>query len=100
MARKAATTPPEETPEQREARIVAAKVARDAERSENFVRLAKQRMTNALYRVGQVGALGGPQYLGTEEQKAKIVTALRNAVTAVEDAFKPKAGGSKEEFDF
>lgn len=53
-------------------------------KSAKFLRLANARMPGALKRIGHIANLGGPGYESTEEQRAKIVKALRDAVDMVE----------------
>lgn len=55
--------------------------------AEKFVRLAEQRMGNALKYIGLVGNLAGPGYDKTDAQTEQIVTALQDAVDKVKDRF-------------
>lgn len=52
-----------------------------------FVRLATARTTKAIKAIGQLNALSGSSYESTPEQREKIITALRNAIDAVETRF-------------
>ncbi len=52
-----------------------------------FVRLAEQRMGNALKYIGLVGNLAGPGYDKTDVQVEQILTALQDAVDKVKDRF-------------
>ena len=54
---------------------------------EKFVRLAEQRMGNALKYIGLVGNLAGPGYDKTDVQTEQILTALQDAVDKVKDRF-------------
>ena len=55
--------------------------------AEKFVRLAEQRMGNALKYIGLVGNLAGPGYERSPEQVEQILTALQDAVDRVKDRF-------------
>ena len=55
--------------------------------AEKFVRLAEQRMGNALKYIGLVGNLAGPGYDRTDAQVEQILTALQEAVDKVKDRF-------------
>ncbi len=71
----------------------------DETKADKFVRLAKARMGKALKAISQLEALGGSGYESTEEQRAKMVKALRDAVGSVETSL---AGKTKADtgFDF
>lgn len=58
---------------------------------EKTVRLAQQRMGNALKYVGLVGNLSASTYVLTDEQKAQMVEALQGAVDTVKDRFGGKS---------
>jgi len=59
--------------------------------AEKFVRLAEQRMGNALKYIGLVGNLAGPGYERSPEQVEQILTALQDAVDRVKDRFGGKS---------
>ncbi|MBI1953426.1 MAG: hypothetical protein HYS41_04805 [Candidatus Omnitrophica bacterium] len=54
----------------------------------------------ALKRIGLVGNLTGPGYDYTPEQAAKIISALRAAVSAVETKFSRTRGAKASEASF
>lgn len=54
---------------------------------EKFVRLAEQRMGNALKYIGLVGNLAGPGYDKTDGQVEQILLALQGAIDKVKDRF-------------
>lgn len=71
-------------------------VSKEETKAEAFVRLAEQRMTNALKYIGLIGNLAGPTYERTPEQAEQIMSALQGAVDGVKEAFKgnkPTASG-------
>ena len=59
--------------------------------AQRFVRLAEQRMGNALKYIGLVGNLAGPGYDKTDAQVEQILTALQEAVDKVKDRFGGKS---------
>ena len=59
--------------------------------AQKFVRLAEQRMGNALKYIGLVGNLAGPGYERSPEQVEQILTALQEAVDKVKDRFGGKS---------
>ena len=54
---------------------------------EKFVRLAEQRMGNALKYIALVGNLAGPGYDKTDSQVEQILLAMQEAVDKVKDRF-------------
>lgn len=64
---------------------------------ERFRRLASLRTQNALKRIKLVGNLSGSGYKYTDEQVAKILSALRSAVDEVEARFRKQ---EKKEAEF
>ena len=59
--------------------------------AQKFVRLAEQRMGNALKYIGLVGNLTGPGYDRADAQVEQILTALQEAVDKVKDRFGGKS---------
>jgi hypothetical protein len=73
-----ATAPANETPEQR------------------FKRLANPRVNAALKRIQLIGNLAGPGYGSTDEQREKIIDALTQAVSVINDKFKKNKPASQQ----
>lgn len=69
-------------------------------KAQRFQRLATKRTQVALKRIGLVGNLTGPGYDYTPEQAAKIISALRAAVSAVETKFSRTRGAKASEASF
>lgn len=67
-------------------------------KQQKFVRLANQRVNNAIRKIRLVANLGGSGYEGSPEQKSKIVNALASEVNKVANAF--KSTGRKQEDSF
>lgn len=64
-------------------------------KAQKFSRLATKRVTKALKAVGNIGNLSGAGYESTAEQRAKIVTALQEAVDGVKSRLEgTKAAGA------
>jgi len=59
--------------------------------AQKFVRLAEQRVGNALKYIGLVGNLAGPGYVRSPEQVEQILTALQGALDRVKDRFGGKS---------
>jgi len=56
-------------------------------KEEKFKRLAEKRVNVALDKIRLLGNLASPQYAFSPEQIERIITALRSAVTEVEEKF-------------
>lgn len=77
------------------------KAKAQATKAENFIRIAKGRMTKALSAIAQLEALAGASYVSTEAQVGAMITALDKAVTRVADKFAgPKGKAETGGFDF
>jgi len=68
-----------------------ADVGKEETAAEKSVRLAQQRMGNALKYIGLVGNLAGPGYEFTDGQREQILTAMQEAVDKVKDRFGGKS---------
>lgn len=52
-------------------------------KEQRFVRLATKRTGAAIKKIVNIGNLGGPGYVSTQEQRDKIISSLTDAVTSV-----------------
>ena len=67
-------------------------------KEQKFARLAAKRMQTALGKIKLIGNLAGSSYRYTDEQAAKIIATLRQAVDDVEGKFnKTKRGAATEQ---
>ena len=67
-------------------------------KEQKFARLAAKRTQAALQKIKLIGNLSGSSYKYTDEQAARIMSSLRQAVDAVEGKFqKTKGAGSAEQ---
>lgn len=64
-------------------------------KAQKFVRLAEKRVSTAVKKVMLVGNLAGPSYDYTQEQVAKIESALATAVETTMARFVPKTPEAK-----
>lgn len=79
----------------------AEKAAKAKEKAAKFTELARKRMTSALKYVRLVGNLSSKaQYAYTDEQVAKMDTALRDAVKETMARFSATGGTAPGGFDF
>lgn len=76
MAKKTATAPT--TTVQRKVRV--STVPPDETKEQKFVRLATARVNKVRKALDQIGLLGGASYTSTEEQRRKIVEALKESL--------------------
>ena len=68
-------------------------------REEKFKRLAEKRVTVALNKIRIVGNLASPQYAFSPEQIERIITALKSAVTEIEEKFQKPLQKNREKFE-
>ncbi len=84
-----------------EAQKAAKKAEAQKAKADSFTKLARKRMTNALKALDLVANLGNrASYVYTDEQVAKIDTALAAAVAKVKGAFAADAKVDAGGFDF
>lgn len=63
-----------------ERKVRVSKVPKDETKEQKFIRLATARVNKVRKALDQIGLLGGPSYASTDQQREKIVEAIRESV--------------------
>lgn len=63
-----------------ERKVRVSKVPKDESKEQKFIRLATARVNKVRKALDQIGLLGGPSYSSTDQQREKIVEAIRESV--------------------
>ncbi|MCI0618932.1 hypothetical protein L0244_38660 [bacterium] len=63
-----------------ERKVRVSKVPKDETKEQRFVRLATARVNKVRKALDQIGLLGGPTYMSTDQQRERIMEAIRESV--------------------